>query len=172
MDNHYIDLEEVRVSSLVTGERLKPDGLNFVGWFGRLREMLIKNNLLRAIRIPLGDLPSNVNDFDEYRVNKDNALVVKWAILRSMEPQLMQSFEFVETYEIIDHLKTVMFTDQVRLGKYECSKCFFSVKMEENSSLLDHIMIMDTLYDELTNDWESWADHGTLIQGVLASLPP
>ena len=65
-----------------------------------------------------------------------------------------------------------MFSDQVRLGRYECSKCFFSVKMEENSCLLTHIMIMETLYDELTNDWESWADHGTLIQGVLASFSP
>ena len=80
MDTHYIDLEEVRVSSLVTGEKLKPDGSNYVAWFGRLREILIKNNILRAIRIPLGALPSNVNDFDEYRVNQDNALVVKWVI--------------------------------------------------------------------------------------------
>ena len=172
MDNHYIDLEEVRVSSLVTGERLRPDGSNFVPWFGRLREMLIKNNLLRAIRAPLGAMPTNVNDFDKYRVYKDNALVVQWAILASMDPQLRQTFEFVDPYEIIDHLKTVLFSDQVRLGRYECSKCFFSVKMGENGNLLDHIMIMETLYDELTNDWECWTDHGTLIHGVLASLPP
>ena len=123
MDRHYIDLEEVRVSSLVAGERLKPDGSNFVPWFGRLREMLIKNNLLRAIRAPLGAMPTNVNDFDKYRVYKDNALVVQWAILASMDPQHKQTFEFVDPYEIIDHLKTVLFNDQVRLGRYECSKC-------------------------------------------------
>ena len=117
------------------------------------------------------DLPSNVNDFDEYRVNWDNALVAKWAILRSMELQLVQNFEFVETYDIIKHLKTVMFNDQVRLGRYECSRCFFSMKMEENACLQNHIMIMDTLYDELTHDWESWVDHNMLIGGVLASLP-
>ena len=28
------------------------------------------------------------------------------------------------------------------------------------------------MYDELTSDWECWTDHGTLIHGVLASLPP
>ena len=155
MDTHYSDLEEVRVSSLVTGEKLKPDGSNYVAWFGRLREMLIKNNILRAIRIPLGALPSNVNDFDEYRVNRDKALVAKWAMLRSMEPQIVQAFEFVETYDIIEHLKTVMFSDQVKRGRYECSRCLFSIKMEENGYLQNHIMIFETLYDELTNDWKT-----------------
>ena len=77
MDKHYVDIEEIRVSSLLTGDKLKQDGSNYVGWFCRLREMLIKNNLLCAIRIPLGAFPSNVNDFDEYRVNRDNALVAK-----------------------------------------------------------------------------------------------
>ena len=134
--------------------------------------MLIKNNILRAIRILLGALPSNVNDFDEYRVNWDNALVAKWAMLRSMETQLVQAFEFVEKYDIIEHLKTDMFSDQVKWGRYECSRCFHSIKMEENGCLQTHIMFFETLYDELTNDWESWTDHNMLIQGVLGSLPP
>src|SRR3954451_3591181 len=106
MDTHYIDLEDIRVSSLPTGEKLRPHGSNYVPWFGRLREMLIKNNLLRAIRSPLEALPRNVNDFDQYRVNRDNALVVKWAILKTVDPRLVQTFEYVETYDIIEHLKT------------------------------------------------------------------
>ena len=65
-----------------------------------------------------------------------------------------------------------MFSDQLRWGKYECSRIFFSVKMEESDCLLKHIANMDLLYDELTNDWESWTDHSMLIQGVLGSLPP
>src|SRR3954453_9630624 len=121
--------------------------------------MLIKNNLLRAIRIPLGALPRNVNDIDQHCVDRDNTMVVKWAILKSMDPQLVQTFEFVETYDIIKHLKMIMFSDQVKWGRYECSRLFHSTKMGENGCLLTHIMILETLYDELTNDWESWKIH-------------
>src|SRR4051812_33066856 len=128
MDTHYTDLEDIRVSSLLFGEKLRPDGSNYVPWFGRLREILIKNNLLRAIRTPLGTLPRNVNDFHQHRVDRDNAMVVKWAILKSMDPQLVQTFDFVETYDIIEHLKTTMFRDQVKWGIYECSRLFHSIK--------------------------------------------
>src|SRR4051794_9345124 len=84
MDTHYIDLEDICVSSLLTGEKLRPDGSSYVPWFGRLKEML----------------------------------------------------------------------------------------MGENGCLQTHIMILETLYDELTHAWESWQSQSDLIDAVLASLPP
>src|SRR3954463_8294953 len=44
--------------------------------------------------------------------------------------------------------------------------------MGENCCLQTHIMILETLYDELTHDWERWQSHSDFIDAVLASLPP
>ena len=62
-------------------------------------------------------------------------------MLYSMEADLQKCLERMGAYEIITDLKAV-FAPQARTERYEASKAFFLAKMEEHSSVSEHVVKM------------------------------
>jgi hypothetical protein len=62
-------------------------------------------------------------------------------MLYAMEPDLQKRFESMPANEIIADLQTV-FAPQARAEAYEASEAFFTAKMEEHSSLSEHVVKM------------------------------
>ena len=58
-------------------------------------------------------------------------------------------FEQHEAYEMFEELKMV-FQAHARVERYEVSDKFFSCKMEENSSVSEHILKMSGLHNCLS----------------------
>ena len=70
-------------------------------------------------------------------------------MIYSLEPGLQRRFELHRAYEMFQELKLV-FQDHAWVERYEVSDKFFSCKMEENSSVSEHILRMFGLHDRLT----------------------
>ena len=62
-------------------------------------------------------------------------------MLYSLEPGLQKRFERHGAYEMFEELKTV-FQAHAQVVRYEVSDKFYSCKMEENSSVSEHILKM------------------------------
>ena len=71
----------------------------------------------------------------------DDSSLVQSGMLYAMEPDLQKRFEKMSAYEIITDLKAV-FAPQARAERYEASELFFSAKMEEHSSVSEHVVKM------------------------------
>ena len=65
-------------------------------------------------------------------------------MLYSLEPGLQKHFEQHEAYEMFQELK-IFFEAQARVKRYEVSDKFNSCKMEENSSVSEHILKMSEI---------------------------
>ena len=87
-----------------------------------------------------------------------------------MEPELQKRFENMSAYEIIKDLKAV-FAPQARSERYEASELFFSAKMEEHSSVSEHVVKMSG-YVQRLNALECKIPDELAIDRVLQSLPP
>ena len=70
-------------------------------------------------------------------------------MLYILEPGLQKRFEQHKAYEMFLELKMV-FQDHARVERYEVSDKFFSCKMEENSSVSEHILKMSGLHNRLS----------------------
>ena len=70
-------------------------------------------------------------------------------MLYSLEPRLQKRFEQHGAYEMFKELKMV-FQAHARVKRYEVSDKFFSCKMEENSSVSEHILRMSGLHNRLS----------------------
>ena len=70
-------------------------------------------------------------------------------MLYILEPGLQKLFEQHGSYEMFQELKMVC-QAHARVDKYEVSGKFFSCKMEENSSVSEHILKMSGLHNRLT----------------------
>ena len=70
-------------------------------------------------------------------------------MLYSLESGLQRRFERHGAYEMFEELKMV-FQAHARVERYEVSDKFFSCKMEENSSVSEHILTMSGLHNRLT----------------------
>ena len=90
-------------------------------------------------------------------------------MLYSLEPGLQKRFEQHGAYEMFEELKMV-FQAHTRVERYEVSDKFFSCKMEENSSVSEHILKMSGLHNRLTQLGVNLFDD-TVIDRVLQSLP-
>ena len=62
-------------------------------------------------------------------------------MLYGLEPGLQRHFECNGIYEMFRELK-LMFQANARVERYEVSNKFYSCKMEENSSVSEHILKM------------------------------
>ena len=91
-------------------------------------------------------------------------------MLYAMEPELQKCFENMSAYEIIKDLKAV-FAPQARSERYEASELFFSAKMEEHSSVSEHVVKMSG-YVQRLNALECKTPDELAIDRVLQSLPP
>ena len=71
---------------------------------------------------------------------------------------------------MFEELKMV-FQAHARVERYEVSDKFFSCKMEENSSVSEHILTMSGLHNRLTQLGVNLPDDA-VIDRILQSLPP
>ena len=62
-------------------------------------------------------------------------------MLYGLEPGLQRRFERHGAYEMFQELKLI-FQANARIERYEVSNKFYSCKMEENSSVSEHILKM------------------------------
>ena len=92
----------------------------------------------------LGDKPADTATQDEknvYLSKSGDSSLVQSGMLYAMEAELQKRFENLSAYEIITNLKAV-FAPQARAKRYEASKAIFSTKMEEHSSVSEHVVKM------------------------------
>ena len=65
----------------------------------------------------------------------------------------------------------LIFQANARIERYEVSNKFYSCKMEENSSVSEHILTMSGLHNRLTQLGVNLPDDA-VIDRILQSLPP
>ena len=70
-------------------------------------------------------------------------------MLYGLEPGLQRRFEHHGAYEMFQELKLI-FQANARIERYEVSNKFYSCKMEENSSVSEHILKMSGLHNRMT----------------------
>src|SRR5215216_111138 len=153
--------------------KLKDDGSNYTVWVRNLRIILIaaqKNYILEA---PLGARPAAgaaTDIVNAWRSCVDDYSIVQCAMLYGLESGLQRLFERHGAYEMFQELKLI-FQANARVERYEVSNKFYSCKMEENSSVSEHILKMSGYYNHLTQlGVELPVD--CVIDRVLQSMPP
>ena len=123
--------------------KLKDDGSNYTDWVRNLRIILIAAKTDYVLEAPLGDAPilENQDVMNAWQSRADDYSLVQCGMLYSLEPGLQKRFERHGAYEMFEELKMV-FQAHARVERYEVSDKFFSCKMEENSSVSEHILRM------------------------------
>ena len=91
-------------------------------------------------------------------------------MLYGLEPGLQRSFERHGAYEMFQELKLI-FQGNARIERYEVSNKFYNYKMEENSSVSEHILKMSGYHNHLTQLGVN-LPVDSVIDRVLQSLPP
>ena len=94
----------------------------------------------------------------------------------SMSEDLSIQFQDTESYDTMDTLKT-MFICEFRVARFELERKFLSTKMEERTSLGDHLDMMHEMYLTLVEDYEYLTMNESTteefaINTLLHSLPP
>ena len=121
--------------------KLKDDGSNYTDWVRNLRIILIaaqKNYVLEApLAVPPS--PATADIVNAWQSRVDDYSIVQCAMLYGLEPGLQRRFEHHGAYEMFQELKLI-FQKNARIEKYEVSNKFYSCKMEENSSVSEHIL--------------------------------
>ena len=69
-------------------------------------------------------------------------------MLYGLEPGLQKRFECHVAYEMLQELKLV-FQTHARVERYETSDKYFAYKMEENSTINEHVLWMFGYYNHL-----------------------
>ena len=153
--------------------KLKDDGSNYTDWVRNLRIILIvaqKNYILAA---PLGEKPAagaTPEIVNTYQSKADDYSIVQCAMLYILEPGLQRCFEHHGAYEMFQELKLI-FQANAWIERYEVSNKFYSCKMEENSSISEHILRMSGYHNHLTQLGVN-LPVDSVIDRVLQSLPP
>src|SRR3954467_15353880 len=84
--------------------------------------------------------------------------------------RLQRRFERHGPYEMFHELKLI-FQANARVERYEVSSKFYSCKVEENSSVNEHILRMSGYHNHLTQLGVN-LPYDSVIDRVLQSLPP
>ena len=153
--------------------KLKDDGSNYTDWVRNLRIILIAAKKDYVLQAPLGDapvLPAEQDVMNAWQTRADEYSLVQCVMLYNLEPGLQKRFERHGAYEMFEELKMV-FQAHARVERYEVSDKFFSCKMEENSSVSEHILTMSGLHNRLTQLGVNLPDDA-VIDRILQSLPP
>src|SRR3954465_9027754 len=132
--------------------KLKDDGNNYTDWVRNLRIILIAAKKDYVLRAPLGDapiLPAEQDIMNAWQSRSDHYSLGQWGMLYSLEPGFQKRFERHGAYEMFKELKMV-FQAHARVERYEISNKFFSCKMEDNSSVSEHILKMSGLHNRLS----------------------
>ena len=123
---------------------LKDIRSNDAVWIRDLRFILIAAQKNYVLDAPLGDWPAAGADADVLNVwqaRSDDYLIVQCAMLYGLESGLQRRFERHGPYEMFQELKLI-FQKNARIERYVVSNKFYSCKMEENSSVSEHILKM------------------------------
>src|SRR4030042_4387290 len=91
-------------------------------------------------------------------------------MLYDLEPGLQIRFECHGAYEMFQEVKLI-FQANARVERYEVSNKFYSCKMEENSSVSEHILRMSGYHNHLTQLGGN-LPVDSVIDSVLKSLHP
>ena len=91
-------------------------------------------------------------------------------MLNVLESGLQRRFERHGPYEMFQELKLI-FQANTRVERYEVSNKFYSCKMEENSSVSEHILRMSGYHNHLTQLGVNLPDK-IVIDRILQSPPP
>src|SRR3954465_7675507 len=153
--------------------KLKDDGSNYTDWVRNLRIILIAAQKNYVLEAPLGARPgarATPEVVNVWQSKADDYSIVQCAMLYGLEPGLQRRFEHHGTYEMFQELKFI-FQANAQVERYEVSNKFYSCKMDENSSVSEHILKMSGYHNHLTQLGidllvESVTDR------VLQSLPP
>ena len=105
-----------------------------------------------------------------WQARSDDYSIVQCAMLYVLEPGLQRHFERHRAYEMFQELKLI-FRANARVERYEVSNKFYSCKMEENSSVSEHILEMSGYHNHLTQLGVD-LPVDSVIGRVLQSLPP
>src|SRR5215216_4190253 len=152
---------------------LKDDGSNYTYWVCNLRIILIAAQKNYVLDAPLGARPTAgaaADVMNIWQTKSDDYLIVQCAMLYSLESGLQRRFERHEAYEMFQELKLI-FQANARVERYEVSNKFYSCKMEENSSVSEHILRMSGYHNHLTRLGVD-LPVDSVIDRVLQSLPP
>src|SRR6266496_1377550 len=152
---------------------LKDDGSNYTDWVCNLRIILITSQKNYVLDAPLGERPATGADADVMNVwqdRSDDYSIVQCAMLYGLESGLQRCFERHGAYEMFQELKLI-FQANARVERYEVSNKFYSCKMEENSSVSEHILKMSGLHNRLSQLGVNLPDD-SVIDRILQSLPP
>ena len=91
-------------------------------------------------------------------------------MLKGLESGLQRHFERHGPYEMFQELKLI-FQANTRVERYEISNKFYSCKMEENTSISEHILRMSGYHNHLNQLGVNLPDD-SVIDKVLQSLRP
>ena len=117
-----------------------------------MRIILIVAQKKYVLEAPLGARPAAGATPDVMNVwhNKaDDYSIVQCAMLYGLESGLQRRFERHGAYEMFQELKFI-FQKNARIERYEVSNKFYSCKMEENSSVGEHILKISGYHNHLT----------------------
>ena len=131
--------------------KLKDDGSNYTDWVRNLRIILIAAQKNYVLDGPLGEKPppTNVDALNVWQTRSDDYSIVQCAMLYGLESGLQRRFEHHGPYEMFQELKLI-FQANARVEIYEVSNKFYCCKMEENSSVSEHILRMSGYHNHLT----------------------
>src|SRR3954462_171563 len=163
----------INFNAFLEKEKLKNNRSNFADWFHNLRIVLNAGNLTYVLDAPLGDLPA-ATATDEvknvYLTRKNQYSTVQCAILYGLESKLQKRFENPDPHDIVRELKMI-FEAHTEVEGYEASEKFFNCKMEEGSSVSEHVLKMSGHARKL-QILGIVIPNALGIHRVLQSLPP
>ena len=125
-------------------EKLKTDGSNFIDWQRNLRILLGPAKMSYVLDAAIGDALADEASQDEknnHQSKLDDESIVRSGMLYAMKAELQKWYEKMSAHDMITNLTTV-FAPQARAERYEASNLFFSAKMEEHSSVSEHVVKM------------------------------
>jgi gag-polypeptide of LTR copia-type len=154
-------------------EKLKTNGSNFTDWQRNLRILIGPAKMSYVLDAVIGDAPAADASQDEKNVHQsklDDESIVRSGMLYAMEAELQKRYEKMSAHEMITDL-TAVFAPHARVERYEASNLFFSAKMEEHSSMSEHVVKMSG-YVQRLKTLECQIPDELAIDWVLQSLPP
>ena len=146
------DVVPLNFDAFLEKAKLKDDGRNYTDWVHNLRIILIAAQKNYVLEAPLGARPAAdaTDDIKNVWQSKaDDYSIVQCAMLYGLETGLQRRFERHGAYEMFQELKLI-FQANARIERYEVSNKFYSCKMEENSSVSEHILRISGYHNHLT----------------------
>jgi hypothetical protein len=164
----------INFTNLFEGDLLRPNGSNFIEWYGRLRSSLKRSGAFFTIIESLGPKPdddAHEVEEDAFRDRQDYYTLAESSMLSSMEPKIRDWFYTTESNLMIKDLNR-HFESHVRLMAYDHLNEFHALKMEEHMSVGLHIAKMHGTHMHPILEFDHEIPDPLSNGAVLCSLPP